>query len=83
MIDKETFSKKGECHMPYRMKRVLLLLVTGLFLSLSAVTSTASAQAGGSFLTLLTAITPVYGRKQMVIRMEVCSTALGVQITYQ
>ncbi|MCY7805928.1 beta-glucanase, partial [Bacillus spizizenii] len=30
--------------MSYRMKRVLLLLVTGLFMSLSAVTSTASAQ---------------------------------------
>lgn len=35
--------------MSYRMKRVLLLLVTGLFMSLSAVTSTASAQTGGSF----------------------------------
>ncbi|MEH7661651.1 beta-glucanase, partial [Bacillus velezensis] len=33
----------------YRMKRVLLLLVTGLFLSLCAITSTASAQTGGSF----------------------------------
>ncbi|PLV37528.1 Beta-glucanase precursor [Bacillus subtilis subsp. subtilis] len=34
--------------MPY-LKRVLLLLVTGLFMSLFAVTSTASAQTGGSF----------------------------------
>lgn len=35
--------------MSNRMKRVLLLLVTGLFMSLSAFTSTASAQTGGSF----------------------------------
>ncbi|MCY7905688.1 beta-glucanase [Bacillus inaquosorum] len=35
--------------MSYRMKRVLLFLVTGLFMSLSAITSTASAQTGGSF----------------------------------
>lgn len=69
--------------MSYRMKRVLLLLVTGLFMSLSAVTSTASAQTGGSFLTLITAITPDYGKKQMVILMEICLTALGVRITYQ
>lgn len=67
----------------YRMKRVLLLLVTGLFLSLCAITSTASAQTGGSFLNLLTAITPDYGKKQMVIPMEICSTARGVQIMYQ
>lgn len=68
--------------MPY-LKRVLLLLVTGLFMSLFAVTSTASAQTGGSFLTRLTAITPVFGKKQMVIRMEICSTARGGLITYQ
>lgn len=35
------------------------------------------------FLTLLTAITPVFGKKQMVIRMEICSTARGGLITYQ
>ncbi len=68
--------------MPY-LKRVLLLLVTGLFMSLFAVTSTASAQTGGSFLTLLTAITLAFGKKQMVIQMEKCSTALGVLTTYQ
>lgn len=35
------------------------------------------------FLNLLTAITPAYGKKQMVIPMEICSTARGVQIMYQ
>ncbi|KIU09902.1 hypothetical protein SC09_Contig28orf00012 [Bacillus subtilis] len=68
--------------MPY-LKRVLLLLVTGLFMSLFAVTSLPRLKQVDRFLTRLTAITPVFGKKQMVIRMEICSTARGGLITYQ
>ncbi|WP_394810800.1 hypothetical protein [Bacillus halotolerans] len=70
--------------MSNRMKRVLLLFITGLFMSLSAVHFYClGSNRADRFLILLTAITPDYGKKQMVIRMEICSTALGVQITSQ
>lgn len=83
MIVKESVLKGRDANMSYRMKRVLLLLVTGLFMSLSAVTSTASAQTGGSFFDPYNSYNSGLWKKQMVILMEICLTALGVRITYQ
>ena len=65
----------------YRMKRMLMLLVTGLVLSLSTFTAGASAQTGGSFYEPFNNYNTGLWQKPMDTRMETCLTVRGVQIT--
>ncbi len=69
--------------MSYRMKRVLLILVTGLFMSLSAVTSTASAQTGGSFFDPFNSYNSGLWQKANGYSNGNMFNCTGVQITYQ